>query len=586
MKTKQRTKSLGDALKDLRQETKGQKGIEKHATALKVTTSKDADGSGSTQAVMEPTSEELAQINEFTRSPKQAHEVVVFSTLSCNDLWDRDDEAFTTQTVKDFAALSDPLGPVGKSYMVGHDYTKLPVGRIFDASSEDIDGVTWLKNKVYIPNTKSNESLIENIDFGVNWAVSVGVMLESAECSLSFCGATMYKSRFFGDFCANGHDKGYYYLENADEDSWGYPMPTDSKTSGAELCRTYMVGAKDFFELSQVFLGAQFYAALEKQPDFKGIVKAASAGKVPILGISRKEAESLAEVMPHLDPRAAHALKAFGAKWDEENTLKWTDDQSLVWTYSPDDSEVLCLGKDASSDEDDADEEENDGTAQEQPVEGAHGEDDGVVEESADEVVDDGEGDDAADDGAEVEEGVGSDGDLTEDTSADADATTDEEKAVSKAAVLKCLKALKAPATVLSAVEGSTGDSLDAALSPLVAQIKTQGSEIAALTPKAAMGDEYIKACKTEAVDWYVRANQSAPGKGVNTEAFTKMLDAVGDNIEAIKSLTEMQKDLAKAKFPDAVRRSSFPSDANTASAPADVTIPDVADKKVSRLHG
>jgi hypothetical protein len=593
VQAKTRTKTLSAAIKELREEDKGKpKGVDKHVTSFKAA-SASKDGSGTTAGVTEPTSDELAQINEFTRSPKQASDLVVFSTLSCNDLMDRDTEKFDTQTVVDFAKLPQPYSPVGKSYMVGHDYTKLPIGRIFDASTEVIDGATFLKNKVYIPNIESNKGLIENIDFGVNWAVSVGVMLEASECGLTFCDAGM--SRW--GFCYAGHDKGYNYVKDGEEDSWGYPLPVDSSTKGAELCYGLMKGAKDFYELSQVFLGAQFYASLEKSAGFKGVIKAASAKGVPMLGLSAKEAAELP--LPRLDDRAAHALKNFDATWDADGVLKWTDDQRLVWTYDPAETEaIMCLGKDASeTGSDDGDEEDADGTAQAEPDADASGEDDPVVDESADAVVNDGEGDDAGDGGdegtGEGGEGSGSDGGLDDSASDDPATATDdddnsEEKAVTKAAVLTCLKGIKAPATVLSAVEGAAGDNLDAALSPLVGLIKSQGEQIITLTAKATMGDEYIKSLKTDAIDWFVKAN-AVGDKGVNTDAFQKMLDQCGDNVELVKGLSDMQKDLAQAKFPASVRRSSFPSDANSASAPGEVPIPDVGDKAakaVSRLHG
>lgn len=594
MVKKSHERRLRDANAAAQHESRNSKGIDKRVTTFKgESASKDTSGTGALDTgPMTPTPEQLEKINRFTRTAKTADELVVFPTLSCNDLYDRDDERFVTDTVKEFASLPEPYGPVGKSYMVGHDYTKLPVGRIFDTSTETIDGALFLKNKVYIPKTASNETLIENIDFGVNWAVSVGVMLESSECGLTFCGAPMSG----WGWCYEGHDKGYFYVEDGETDSWGYPLPVDGKTAGAQKCIGLMKGAKDFFELSQVFLGAQFYAALEKQPGFSGVIKAASAAKVPLLGLSQKEAAALSEVMPHLDGRAAHALKAFGATWDADGVLKWTDDQKLVWTYDPAEAEgVMCLGKEASSnDEDDDEEDGTDGSStQEQPDEDALGSDDAVVDEPASEAVGVSEGDDAGDGGTgtgEVSEGGGSDGEVdpaTTDAEVDPDDETEEEKAVSKASVLKCLRTLKAPSTVLSAVESATGDSLDAALTPLLGLVASQSAQIVTLSTKADLGDAYLASQRAEAIDWYVRAN-AVEGKGVNTDQFQKMLDQCGDNLELIKSLANMQKELAQAKFPGAVRRSSFPSDANKASEPKALTIEGVesADSKVSRLHG
>ena len=590
MKTKTRTKSLSEALREIKDQKVDAGPIDKRLTAMKTASAdskaasggigKAADGSDG----MEPTPEQLDRVNQFTRRTVQAHEVAVFSTLSMNDLVDRDDEYFTTDTVKEFASLPDPFGFVGKSYMVGHDYTKLPVGRIFGVDTTEEHDALFLTNEIYIPRTDANKSFIENIDFGVNWAVSVGVMLGANNCSLTFCGAQM--SRW--GFCYEGHDKSSFYVEDGETDSWGYPLAVDPKTPGAQKCLGEMSEAKDAYELSQVFLGAQFYASLEKSPDFKGVIKAASAAKVPLLGLSREEAKSLP--LPHLDDRAAHALKNFGAEWDEDGVLKWVDDQSLVWNYSPEDSEVTCLGKkDAADDSADDTKEEQDGTAQAEPDSEPHGEDDGVEgsEPGVGGSADAGEGDDAADGSAgqpvEGSQGDGSDG------SVDASAANNEneEKAVSKAALLKSLRTLKAPATILSAVEGVQGDSLDAALSPLLSALNESNKAVSELTPKAALGDKFLSAKRAEALDWYVKANQVEGSKGVNTDLFSKMLDNAGENVELIDGLIEMQKGLAQAKFPAAVRRSSFPSNANEPTPPGEVTLgKDEADKSVSRLHG
>jgi hypothetical protein len=590
MKVKQRTKTLSEALREVKEQKVDAGPIDKRLTSIKAAGQTTKAVGDSATATMEPTPEQLDRVNQFTRRTVQAHEVAVFSTLSCNDLVDRDDEFFTTDTVKEFSSLPEPYGPVGKSYMVGHDYNTLPVGRIFGVGVEDgPEGGTFLTNEVYIPRTDANKAFIENIDFGVNWAVSVGVMLSANNCSLSFCGAQM--SRY--GFCYEGHDKGAFYVEDGETDSWGYPLPVEAGTAGAEKCLGKMSGAKDFYELSQVFLGAQFYASLEKTPGFEGVIKAASATKVPLLGLSRTEAKALP--LPHLDERAAHALKNFGATWDAEGVLNWTDDQKLAWSYDPEDSSVLCLGKSAASDDVGVNKEENDGAAQAEPDAGTHGADDGQPGSvgDLDGGADEGGGASAADgagDGDRSAEGVGSDGavgnPVVPDPQDGNNNNQDEEKAVSKAAVLKTLASLKAPATVLSAVEGAAGDSLDAALSPLLKTLGDQDEKIKALTPKAAMGDAFLASKRSEAVDWFVRANQSEAGKGVNTDTFQKLLSAAGENIDVIDSLIEMQKGLAQAKFPDAVRRSSFPADANTATPPSEVSIPDSTDKSVERLHG
>lgn len=656
MTVKERQKRLREANADALAERKGQDGINKRVTTFKGDTTALKDGETSTGGIeagpMAPSDEQLAKINQFTRSNKTADDLVVFPTLSCNDLYDRDDEKFVTDTVKEFAALPDPYGPVGKSYMVSHDYTKLPVGRIFDVgvksmtltdtASKDAKGqqgelaagnkATFLTNWVYMPKTDSNKQFIENLDFGINWAVSVGVMLNEAKCSLPWCGAPMNMSRFFGAWCQEGHDKGLFYTEDAARDDWGYYEPTDPADKSAVKCRTDLYGAKDFYELSQCFLGAQFFAALDgtKGATAKGIVKAASARSIPIIGLSREEASVIEDAMPHLPTKAVEGVRTYGAKPDEDGNLKWTDGDGLVWTFTPsEDSEVLCLGK--SNDEDG----EEDQDAEAEGATGVPGEgssDDAVEPESADSSADDGEGDDAEDGGSgtgEESKVVGEDGSVdkasegshthshthsstgtthshshshsagtgyqhtTSDnvTHSHGHDTSGKEATVSKAAVVRVLRTLALPETVLRSVEDAEGDSLDTALRPLVGKITELTGEVSTLTPKAALGDTYIQSKRAEALDWFVKANQTEPNSPVSTGVFEKLLNASGDNVELIDALIEQQKTLAQAKFPAAVRRSSFPVDANK-SEPGDVpSLPDdgvdsATPRTVKRIHG
>lgn len=637
------TLSLKEANAQAEAAAKSRKGIDKRVTTFKGDTAaaKDGEGTAGTGAIdlapMAPNDEQLEKINKFTRSNKTADDLVVFPTLSCNDLYDRDDERFVTDTVKGFAKLEEPYGPVGKSYMVGHDYSKLPVGRIFDVgtktvdlgtlSSKGVDGATidstskstFLTNWVYVPKTSANQQFIENLDFGVNWAVSVGVMLEEAKCSLSWCNAPM---RSFGRWawCQEGHDKGYFYTEDAEEDSWGYAIPCDPTDKGAEKCRTDLYGAKDFYELSQVFLGAQFFAALDGAAgkSAKGILKAASARAIPIVGLSAKEAEMFEKVMPHLPERAVKGMRDHGARPDEEGTLKWTDEQNLVWTFTPgEDTEVLCLGK-ATDDDEDGEEDDEDGkSAEEQPEQDAHGEGSGEQsQDGADASADDGEGDGAEDGGSgtgEVQEGVGEDGGVADKaaghthshTHSDIGTThshqhthsgdnayqhtssdnvthahshsSGKEASVSKAAIIESLKGLGVPESVLQAVESAKGSSLDTALRPLA--------------EKATLGDQFIQTKRADAIAWYVKANQTEPNVAVSTDTFQRLLDAAGDNVELIDALTEQQKNLAQAKFPKTARRSSFPADANKATPPTPPALPDEASsdggsRTVKRLHG
>lgn len=227
------------------------------------------DELGMDQGPATPTQEQLAKINNYTRTPKKAEDVVVFPTLACNDLVDRDIEAFTPKALKQFVALEGDLGIPGKSLMLSHNYKSLPTGRLFDAETMRKGGMNAVRAWTYVPNTDQYKDFIENIDYGVFWAVSIGARLKSVYCSVC-------KSKFdwwFNWVCESGHEKGSYYDPNEDPKKG----TTLDKADGSKLlCYAKMEDPTDFFELSVVFLGAQYAAAFEKNAK-EGFLKAASA---------------------------------------------------------------------------------------------------------------------------------------------------------------------------------------------------------------------------------------------------------------------------------------------------------------------
>lgn len=218
---------------------------------------------------MTPTQEQLAKINNYTRTEKKAEDVVVFPTLACNDLIDRDIEAFTPKALKQFVELEGDLGIPGKSLMLSHNYKSLPTGRLFDAETFRKGGMNAVRAWTYVPNTDQYKDFIENIDYGVFWAVSIGARLKTVACSV--CNSKF--DWFFNWVCDNGHEKGSYYDPNAD----GKKSSGMAKADGSNvLCYAKMEDPTDFFELSVVFLGAQYAAAFEKNAK-EGFLKAASA---------------------------------------------------------------------------------------------------------------------------------------------------------------------------------------------------------------------------------------------------------------------------------------------------------------------
>lgn len=558
--------------------------IDKTFTALK-TAEGDGDlGSG----IYHPSEEQLSVINTFTSSRKSAEEVLCFDTMSCNDIIDRDLDKFTTDCVKDFAKLDGSLGSVGKSFMVSHDYTKLPVGRIFDVGTKSVEDNLFLTNSVYMPNTEQYKDYAENLDFGIYWAVSVGVMLEDSACTV--CGSPMVGN--YWTFCIeNGHEKGLWYDPNSEEkDSWGWALPVEPNTKGAMLCTRDLFTPKDFYELSQCFLGAQYDAQVQRGA-LKGVVKAASVGKVPIVNLSREEAKSFP--ITHVDEQVREAYaKGYTVTTEDEGVIKWTDDDNLVWVYDPKESEVMSLGE-AKSD-DDEDEEVNDGKGDEGKDGGSSTLGEGSTQRSEDEDGSSDEDESEGDDDASVTdpEAVGDEDDESDDEDEDEDEDDDEEeedegsKSASKKQVLTAASRANLPGVVIAAINEASDNGLAALARSSANLLRQRGAKVSELTPKAALGEKYLEEKRVEALKWYVRAKQSGSEQAVKVSRFKKLLDRLGDDIDAIEEVISEQKELAQAKFPASVRRSTAERDVHEIEEPEEMPTSKEASDKVARIHG
>lgn len=598
-------RSLRDVAKETKNDQKS-KGINKSFTAVQKATG-DGDGTGSSNGLFIPSGEQLAKINEFTQSTKSAEDVICFSTLSCNDQLDRDLDRFTAECVEDFAKLPEPYSSVGKGYMVSHDYTKLPVGTVFEVGTENIEGVKHLTNSVFMPNTEQYKNFIENIDFGIYRFVSVGVMLDDSACTV--CSSPMVGN--YWTFCLeNGHEKGLWYDPNSDEkDSWGWAEPVAEGTKGAVLCTRDLFTPKDFYELSQVFLGAQYGAQLERSAVGKGIVKGLTKGmaksKVPMLGISVKEAAELPVPIPHINPRVREAYdKGLKILTRDASSIEWVDDQDLVWTFDAEEDEVLCLGEYKEAGDDTTNNEggedngepgseqgrqgEQDDDADSSGSDGSIGESDS--ERSADEDESEGDDDEADADAEAVDPDDDSDEDDSEDDESeddDEDEEDDEDVDEEAKSVVAAVTKAKLPKSVVDAVKAAKSDkALGVLLSSVSKALADRDKEIKELEPKAKLGKQFVEAKKAEAVKWYVRSRQAGEEKGVNTDKFQRMLDRFDDDIDLLDEVIEEQKQMAQAKFPASVRRSAEPTNPHDKEALKPPTLSPEAAEKVRKAHG
>lgn len=473
---------------------------------------------------MQPTPDQLEKINKFTRTPKTTEEVVVLPTLACNDMIDRDIEKFSTESIKGFLTMPEPFSPIGKSFLVGHDHSSLPIGRIFDAEAEEIDGINFLKLYSYIPNIDANKSYIENVDAGVYWAVSVGVTLGKATCKIG----EDHEWSWNPWFCSEGHEKGLYYDPKSEEkDSLGYPVAVDA--SKGELCYRELSDPQDFYELSQVYLGAQYFAELTSKKPFEGIKKSALfQPKVPIIGLTEKEAEELP--VPE-----NNVLKEVADKYDiaytKEGNASWIDTENLKWVYTEEDNSVKCLGKDEMT---------------------------SVPVITADEIK-----------AEKVTEApiVVKDNFMNEE-----ELKAAKEVGVEESLIEEAKKADKPALFLFSKIK------------EIATSLKETKEELSKIKPKVALAENYVKSVKSDAIAWYVKNHQVDNQKAVDVTLFQKILDTCGDDIELIKELSKEQEESAKAKFPANIRQSSAHSDPHEREEIREIN-PDRAEK-LKKFHG
>ena len=136
--------------------------------------------------------EELAYINQFTKSPLTAEEVYFFPVRLCDNEVDRDFERF------DRAAL-EKLGELflGKSGLFDHQWSAQgQTARIYRTEvvveparqTAAGDEYCWLKGWAYLLRTEKNRDLIAEIEGGIKKEVSVGCSVARRVCSV--CGAS------------------------------------------------------------------------------------------------------------------------------------------------------------------------------------------------------------------------------------------------------------------------------------------------------------------------------------------------------------------------------------------------------------
>lgn len=596
MITKQRRRPEEQAKDILAAET-GPRAIQrvaKTATVVKAVDANAEGASGYTAGIMRPTDEQLDRINQYTRSTKTADDVVSFTTMSANDIMDRDLDRFRASCVKTFAKMPEPFSPVGKPFMISHDATKLPVGRLFGVDTKRVEDNLFLTNEVFMPNTEQYRTFLENIDFGIYNAVSVGVTLNKGICSVGDEHAYMGKW-----WCSQGHEKGLHYDPKSEEtDGWGWPEPVDPSTKGAVLCTRDFDDPQDFYELSMVYLGAQYGAELAKS---SGFVKTAKQfGGFVNLGVADEKNLPI----KHINPAVVEAKLAGSVIEKENGSVQWVDSDGWVQVFDPDSNEVLTTGKEAepgsidlevkarrrltdlrnklfkakskiiekATDDESSDDSDSDPVALAQAI-------DAVLDEIRDAL--DSEDVTTASDlltSAEttIDELIDILGGVDADESQETDSTkkpstetqnktTKEDAVVSKKSIQAAARQANVPAVVLDKLAAADEDSaLNVFCVAASDQLIEQNKMISRQQPLVKAGESYLKTLRDDIRSSFILARQAGnTTKAVDTSLVDQLIKLAADDTDLLMKLKEEYHKEAQSAFPAAVRRSSFATDAN-----------------------
>jgi hypothetical protein len=417
-------------------------------------------------------------------------------------------------------------------------------------------------------------------------------------------------------WCSAGHEKGYYYVPGKEEeDGWGYFIPVDPSTKGAVKAMVDLHGAVDGYEISSVFLGAQYMAQLGEKSAVRKMFAAAEKAKLPILGLSAKEAEKIK--MPHEPEAVQEARSKFGAI-TEDGVVKWTDEAVSCGRGIPTERPTTsCASARRRTPRTKMTMINPPRTRTTIPMmrmtplrmtmmtspkmttttpmmipttmmirttirttttpRPAH-----KVMRSHKRKL------------HSMLHNSGSQTHKPRRQRANKDMKdTTKEASISAKNVLSAALAAKLPKEITDQLATAPGSGLETVLSACSKMIKSQAKNIRTLTPKAELGENYIKEVTADAVHWYTvsRRDPKNPEKGVNVDFAKQMIDRCEGDVELIKALAKDWKSEAQAKFPQSTRRSAVSDDPNERTK----AMPDVpfgpesedrqTEKVVSRLH-
>ena len=173
---------------------------------------------------------ELVAINAMTMTEVTKDDVFTFKAILCDNQVDRDNEAFSDETLKQLADLF-----VGKPVIKDHQPSSdNQIARIYRTEVTQGRLIAYC----YMMRTAGNADLIKEVQGGIKKEGSVSCAINTRTCSI--CGADLTKS---------------------------YCRHVPGKTYQGQLCYGILSDAKDAYEFSLVAVPAQRNAGISKNFD-------------------------------------------------------------------------------------------------------------------------------------------------------------------------------------------------------------------------------------------------------------------------------------------------------------------------------
>ena len=178
--------------------------------------------------------DELAVINTMTMMEVTKDDVFTFKAILCDNQVDRDNEAFSDETLKQLAFLF-----LGKPVIKDHTPTAdNQIARIYRTEVKETALAKYLIAYCYMMKTAGNADFIKEIHGGIKKEGSVGCAIGARTCSI--CGTDLMKSQ-----CRHAPGKSYK----------------------GKTCYSILSDAKDAYEFSFVAIPAQRNAGISKNFD-------------------------------------------------------------------------------------------------------------------------------------------------------------------------------------------------------------------------------------------------------------------------------------------------------------------------------